>query len=156
MISCICPALEKEGFVYLGTEESTVIYGDMRNGMKDYQTFSAAPQVNINAIYPESPERIWICADNGIGWLDGSGHYSELQDIPMNNSVDEMMVDYEGNLWFASSRQGVMKLVGNRFQDISRIAGLKNEVVNSTCIYQGDLYIGTDSGLRLLDADYRQ
>ncbi len=156
VISCICPALEKEGFVYLGTEESTVIYGDMRNGMKDYQTFSAAPQVNINAIYPESPERIWICADNGIGWLDGSGHYSELQDIPMNNSVDEMMVDYEGNLWFASSRQGVMKLVGNRFQDISRIAGLKNEVVNSTCIYQGDLYIGTDSGLRLLDADYRQ
>ena len=156
VISCICPAPEREGFVYLGTEESTVIYGDMQNGMKDYQTFLAAPQVNINAIYPESSERIWICADNGIGWLDGNGRYSELQDIPMNNSVDEMMVDYEGNLWFASSRQGVMKLVGNCFQDISRIAGLKNEVVNTTCVYQGDLYIGTDSGLRLLDAEYRQ
>lgn len=44
VISCICPAPEREGFVYLGTEESTVIYGDMQNGMKDYQTFLAAPQ----------------------------------------------------------------------------------------------------------------
>lgn len=156
VVSCICPVPDEEGFVYLGTEESTVIYGSMQNGMKDYRTFSAAPQVNINAIYPEEAERIWICADNGIGWLDGKGHYKELPDTPMNNSVDEMMVDYEGNRWFASSRQGVMKMVANRFQDISRIAGLQSEVVNSTCIYQGDLYIGTDAGLRLLDADYRQ
>lgn len=156
VISCICPVPDEDGFVYLGTEESTVIYGNMQDGMKNYRTLSVAPQININAIYPESSERLWICADNGIGYFDENGRYNELQDIPMNNSVDEMMVDYEGNRWFVSSRQGVMKLVSNRFTDISRIAGLRNEVVNSTCVYQGDLYIGTDSGLRLLDADYRQ
>lgn len=156
VISCICPVPDEAGFVYLGTEESTVIYGSMQDGMKNYRTLSVAPQVNINAIYPESPERLWVCADNGIGYFDENGRYNELQDILMNNSVDEMMVDYEGNRWFVSSRQGVMKLVSNRFTDISRIAGLRNEVVNSTCIYQGDLYIGTDSGLRLLDANYRQ
>ncbi|MBD5511291.1 MAG: HD domain-containing protein [Lachnospiraceae bacterium] len=156
VISCICPVPDEAGFVYLGTEESTVIYGDMRDGMENYQTLSVSPQSNINAIYPESSERLWICADNGIGYFDENGRYSELQDVPMDNSVDEMMVDYEGNRWFVSSRQGVMKLVGNRFTDISRIAGLKNEVVNSTCIYQGDLYIGTDSGLRLLDENYQQ
>lgn len=156
VISCICPVPDEAGFVYLGTEESTVIYGNMQDGMKNYRTLSVAPQVNINAIYPESPERLWVCADNGIGYFDENGRYNELQDILMNNSVDEMMVDYEGNRWFVSSRQGVMKLVSNRFTDISRIAGLRNEVVNSTCIYQGDLYIGTDSGLRLLDANYRQ
>lgn len=156
VISCICPVPDEDGFVYLGTEESTVIYGNMQDGMKNYRTLSAAPQININAIYPESPERLWVCADNGIGYFDENGRYNELQDIPMNNSVDEMMVDYEGNRWFVSSRQGVMKLVSNRFTDISRIAGLRNEVVNSTCVYQGDLYIGTDSGLRLLDANYRQ
>lgn len=156
VVSCICPIPDEEGFVYLGTEESKVIYGNMQNGMENYWTLSVAPQVNINAIYQESSERLWVCADNGIGYFDEYGRYNEMQDIPMNNSVDEMMVDYEGNRWFVSSRQGVMKLVSNRFTDISRIAGLKNEVVNSTCVYQGDLYIGTDSGLRLLDADYRQ
>lgn len=156
VISCICPVPDEAGFVYLGTEESAIIYGNMQNGMENYQTFSVSPQVNINAIYPETSDMLWVCADNGIGYFDKNRHYSELQDIPMNNSVDEMMVDYEGNRWFVSSRQGVMKLVSNRFTDISRIAGLKDEVVNSTCIYQGDLYIGTDSGLRLLDINYRQ
>jgi energy-coupling factor transport system substrate-specific component len=64
-----------------------------------------------------------------------------------------MMLDYEGNLWFASSRQGVMKIVDNRFTDISKLAGMSNQVVNTTCLYQEDLYIGTDNGLFVLDSD---
>ena len=71
----------------------------------------------------------------------------------MNNSIDDMMVDYEGNLWFASSRQGIMKIVPNRFRNISRDAGLSDMVVNTTCIYQNELYIGSDSGLSILDKE---
>lgn len=156
-VNCICPDPDVKGMVYLGTDESYVIYGSI-DGMRDSgsRLISVAPQVNINAIYPAPDGKIWICADNGIGYLDAERHYTELTNVPMNNSVDEMMLDYEGNLWFASSRQGVMKVVGSPFTNITEMAGLSAEVVNSTCIYQNDLYIGTDAGLRLLDESFMQ
>lgn len=154
-VSCICPDFEERGRVYLGTEESEIVRGNMADGMADYQVISVAPLVNINAISPADDGRIWICADNGIGYLDGTGAFVQLRKIPMNNSVDDMMVDYEGNLWFVSSRQGVMRIAVSRFTDISKLAGLDARVVNSTCLYQDKLYIGTDTGLCVLDANYR-
>ena len=43
--------------------------------------------------------KVWVCADNGIGVFDDDGFHI-LEDIPLNNSIEHMMVDYEGNLWF--------------------------------------------------------
>jgi energy-coupling factor transport system substrate-specific component len=62
-----------------------------------------------------------------------------------------MMTDYQGNLWFTSSRQGVMKIVRNRFLDIFEKYGLEPAVVNTTCKQLSQLYIGTDAGLIIID-----
>ena len=62
-----------------------------------------------------------------------------------------MMADYEGNVWFVSSRQGVMKIVPNQFEDLSFRYDLDKVVVNSTCISDDKLFIGTDSGLITVD-----
>lgn len=156
VVSCICPDPGEKGQVYLGTEESSVIRGNMLNGMKDYETFLVHPQVNINAIYPAPDGLVWLCADNGIGYLNTEKQYMELKNIPMNNSVDEMMMDSEENLWFVSSRQGVMKIVGSPFTNINLLGGLETSVVNTTCMYKEDLYIGADTGLYVLDQNYKQ
>lgn len=155
VISCICPDPEREGWVYLGTEGSDIIYGDLFGEMKEYEVIPVNPQVNINMIYSVGENRLWVCADNGIGVIEPDGEYSEVTNLPMNNSVDEMIMDYEGNLWFASSRQGVMKLAKNRFRNISEEAGLGEMVINTTCMFGGELYIGTDTGLYVLDEDNR-
>ena len=152
----ICPDPSEKGRVYLGMGDSTIVCGNMREGMKDKKFYSAAPQENINDIYLSQDGRIWICADNGVGYFDAEGQYTRLNNFPMNNSVDTMMVDFERNLWFTSSRQGVMKIVKSPFTDITRLAHLENAVVNTTCIYQGDLYIGTDTGLQLLGKNSEQ
>lgn len=149
-ISCICPIPGKKGCVYLGTWASEVISGSFGSGMEDREVLSVYPQVNINAIR-SLDGRVWVCADNGIGYIEADKTYTMLNNIEMNNSVDDMMRDYEGNLWFVSSRQGVMEITSNPFTDISRIAGLESMVVNSTCMFRGCLYIGTDTGLVILD-----
>ena len=74
-----------------------------------------------------------------------------LQHLPMNNSVCHMMTDYEGNAWFTSTRQGVMKLVPNQFSDLFERFGLPATVVNSTCMADGLLFLGADTGLTVLD-----
>ena len=153
-INCIYPDPNNPGYVYLGTDESDVIYGNIENAFKNSKVISVLPQVNINAINCIDGY-IWLCADNGIGFIDKNDKYTQLSNIKMNNSVDHMMVDYEGNLWFTSSRQGVLKLVECRFTDINKVAGLDSMVVNTTCIYDDDLYLGTDEGLYILDKNYK-
>ncbi len=152
-ISCICPDLEHPGFIYLGTEESDIFYGDITSGMENARKLSAAPEININRIV-KLGSQLWVCADNGIGFFDSKEHYVSLENIPMNNSVDDVIEDYEGNLWFASSRQGVMKISRNQFIDLFLAASLPPMVVNSTCLLNDELYIGTDSGLFCMDKNY--
>ena len=94
--------------------------------------------------------KIWICASNGIGVLE-DGKFHLLENLPMENSVGGMMVDYLGNLWFTSSRQGVMKIVPNQFADLFERYDLPQTVVNTTCVCEGKLFIGTDTGLMVLD-----
>ncbi len=151
-IYTVLPDPDRPGYVYLGTEDSKIIYGDITNGMANARSMSVKPQNTVKCIKIVTGY-IWICADNGIGYFDQSGKYVPLTDTPMTNSVDHMIVDYEGNLWFSSSRQGVMKIVENRFADVSAMADLDAMVVNTTCKYREDLYVGTDTGLVILNKD---
>ena len=50
----------------------------------------------------------------------------------------------------------MMKIVPNRFTDISRMADLPPLVVNSTCLRDDLLYIGADTGLTILDGDRKR
>ena len=98
---------------------------------------------------------IWLCAGNGSGRLDGE-HFQLLKNVPMDKSVGHVMTDHEGNLWFTSSRQCVMKIVPNRFLDISGRYALPEDVVNATCVQDGRLFIGTDaSGLIVVENGVR-
>ncbi len=152
--NCITPDPTTRGRVFIGTTESYVICGDIFNGMSDLRAYSTAPHSNINAVCPDNFNNagsFWVCTDSGVGMLSGLGFYTPYPDFPMNNSVENVMTDYEGNLWFVSSRQGVMKVVGCDFSNVSEKAGLDSSVVNTTCLYNNELYIGTDKGLIVLD-----
>ncbi len=94
--------------------------------------------------------KVWICSSYGIGVLTDDG-IRVLEDLPMNNSIGHVMRDYLGNLWFTSTRQGVMKVVPNQFSDLFERYGLSTQVVNSTCMSEGKLFVATDTGLIVLD-----
>ena len=94
--------------------------------------------------------KLWICASNGIGVMDDDG-FHELGNLPMLNSVGSVMTDYLGNLWFTSTRQGVMKVVPNQFSDLFERFSLPASVVNTTCLCEDKLFVGTDAGLTVLD-----
>ena len=154
LVKSIYPDPENNDFVYLGTEESSIVYGSLKDEMKNKKVLSVAPHTEVNMIRTIN-DQIWCCDDSGIGYFEGD-KFIPLDDVPMTNSVVEMMTDYEGNLWFCSSRQGLMKIVLNRFIDISKLAKLENMTVNSTLRYKDELYIATDSGLHILNAEYKE
>ncbi|MBQ9482345.1 MAG: HD domain-containing protein [Clostridia bacterium] len=151
----IYPDPDDPDFVYIGTRKSEIYYGNIKKRMADAVKSTVFTQVSktvVNCIKKVNG-RLWVCSDNGVGYVE-NGEFVQ-PDLPMTNSVDRMMEDYEGNLWFTSSRQGVMKIAASRFVNISQKANLETAVVNTTCKYKNDLYIGTDKkGLIILNEDY--
>ena len=152
-VHSIMPDPQHPGRLYVGTENSEVCYGNMQNnfptiGKKDISPLYSATTME----YVDG--QIWICAENGVGRLNSEG-FQTLKNVPMNNSIEHVMTDFEGNLWFVSSRQGLMKIVPNQFSDLYERYNLPEAVVNATCLYGDRLFIGTDSGLVVMDGNKR-
>ena len=154
-VTSIFPDPIEKGMFYFGTEEEVLYHGKFGDDKSKLVAIHTPSSGKIDWI-TYACDRIWICSKNQAGYLDVKKSYHPLTDVPMDNSIEMMTSDYQGNLWFASSRLGVMKVVTNNFFDVSEAAGLDEEVVNATCLYNDRLYIGTDNGLRVVDTSYRQ
>ena len=150
-ISCVFPDPIVPGYLYLGTENTELYYGSLGTGFRELEV-KGLEQISYIQAMEYIQGNIWICGGNGVGILDSQGFHL-LENVPINNSVEHIMEDYEGNLWLTSNRQGVMKIVANQFTDLYEEFGLSEEVVNTTCIYNDLLFFGTDAGLRVLDKD---
>ena len=148
-ITSVYPDPKVPGKVYYGTENSGIYHFDIKAGIETAEHIDIDPLYSVNWMQMVD-DCLWICTRGGIGMVDEDG-FHDLTYLPLNNSVDSMMQDYEGNLWFTSSRLGVMKLVTNRFTNIFAEYGLDETVVNTTCLLDGNMYIGTDTGLIVID-----
>jgi energy-coupling factor transport system substrate-specific component len=145
----IFPDPDREGIIYQEATDFLVHIVDSNNGYAELKTIDIAPLKYVKCMeYIDG--KIWICAGNGIGVLDND-EFSTVTNLPMNNNVCHVMTDYLGNLWFASTRQGVMKVVPNQFSNLSDWYGLSEMVVNSTCYLDDKLFVATDAGLIVLD-----
>ena len=149
---CICPDNENPGYVYLGTKVSEMYYGKLSDVFETEYEVDISPLNYINSINRIN-DGLWICADNGIGIYDGE-KYTNIDNVPLTNSIEKMMTDYQGNLWFTSSKQGVMKIVKSRFIDLNEQHDLEPTVVNATALYNGLLFIGSkDDGVTIIDEE---
>ncbi len=145
---------ENEGFVYLGTAEGTVCYGKFGDLLERMKKTNVSFDKGIVS-FTYACERIWVATNSSAGYLDVEKKFHELRNIPMHNAIEMIASDYQGNLWLASSRQGVMKIVTNNFIDLYELAGIEEEVVNTTCYYKNNLFVGTDSGLHVINSYYQ-
>ena len=107
----------------------------------------------INDIQLRANGRLMVATDNGVGYFDIQDTFHLIDKMQFNNSVDNIMVDYEDNIWFSSSRMGVAKLTYNSFRNIFAVAGIEPRVVNSVLKANGNTYVATDSGLLTLKGE---
>ncbi|WP_049962711.1 HD domain-containing phosphohydrolase [Ruminococcus sp. HUN007] len=151
-IHAVLPDSDRPGFYYIGNKGSALYYGRLQKGFKSEKMIMLNPLEYVNSI-EKVGDMIWICSDTGIGFLN-DGRFVPVKNTPMNTSVENMAVDYQKNLWFASSKQGIMKIVPNQFLDIFEKYGLPDDVVESDCVYDDKLWIaGKTEGLKVLSTD---
>ncbi|MDR1648845.1 MAG: response regulator [Synergistaceae bacterium] len=140
----------EDGSVYLGAYGGNVFVRDPASG--EYTTLSAGEINSINGFYEDRGGRIWVYADNGIGYFE-DGRFNSLDGALVSNSMENMMEDYEGNYWFASSRSGVLLLSRAKLKNMFFAYGLPDRTVNAVIKYHGDLYVGTDNGMLIIGPD---
>ncbi len=153
-VSCVYPDPDSTGEVYLATLGSVIYHGRLDAPVPELERISIPELTRFNVLN-KAEGRLWVGADNGIAWLDGEGQAHVLDHVPLNSTVHGILCDGEGDLWFASTRQGLMKLAPNIFIDISGSSDMGERVVNSTWKKDGLLYAATDTGLVVLDESGR-
>jgi signal transduction histidine kinase/DNA-binding NarL/FixJ family response regulator/sugar lactone lactonase YvrE/uncharacterized membrane protein len=89
---------------------------------------------------------LYIACENGIGFVSTGGMFQNLTFEDFSSAISDVLIDKQGNIWFTSSKQGVMKLSANPFTNLFQRAGIESSAVNSILIHDDVVYVGTDTG----------
>lgn len=153
-ISTIAVDPKHEDMVYLGTEKGELYYGAFGDDVSKLKKIDVEPLDNVHWMSYDCG-RLWISSSSQLGYLDDFGVFRLMEHLPVDSGIEMTTSDYQGNLWLASSTQGAMKIVTNNFVDLTEKLGLAGDVVNVTHLYNNNLYIGTDGGLKIINAKGR-
>lgn len=158
------PRLENTYYTCVSAVGGQLLVGTSENYVEEFRIFKnmsvtsrrmeLGDFINIRDIKACSDGRLWVCADNGVGYLkednDNSWNFYTQHFDGFDASIFDIHEDYEGNIWFASQRCGVMKLAKGRFLDLFSLSGIDAVSVNAVCEYKGNYYCGTDNGLVII------
>ena len=151
-----CCAFARDGSLMVGTSLNHIYTFDIENdGLKQLMVMTCAGVNSINDLNYLPDGTLFITADNGVSYVDPNG-YHKLNTNDFNNSIDNMLYDYQGNLWFTSSRLGLLRLAKSPFKDVYGAIGMDRRVVNAIVFWQDCYYIGTDKGLDIVDKNCRR
>ena len=117
------------------------------------ETLSSGGLTYINALrFDNGYGGYFVCAENGMGFWDaGSNKVACLTKEGFDSSVFDACVDLQGNIWFASNKQGMLRFSWNPFDNIFKKAGMDGGVTNALLISGNTLYAGTDDGVSAMD-----
>lgn len=135
----------------IGTADNKVMVYSMEHNILDLiHTVSIKDIEHINSFYISDNHEIFICSDTGVAVMNNDYAYKKINTNNFTSSIDNMLIDYQGNLWFSSSRLGLLEMCQSPFMELFLGIG-ENAVVNSTEKWQGQLFCGTDEGLVIID-----
>lgn len=148
-----------DGIIYASTENSQIRKFKIQ---KNYDAYNVIPVDfgneiscpdlrHINSLYFYD-DVLFVAADNGIGYFFNN-NFEKIETGSFNNSVDNVLIDFQENLWFTSSRLGLLKMCKSQFSEIYLSAGFQEVVVNSIASFEGNLYFATDEGLSAVDSE---
>ena len=147
-------AAKAEDAVYVGTSTSLVEkYSVVEDKLIKTSQLELKPSEYCNRLrYDKANGGLFYCCENGLGFIDcASGRSFDMTSDDYNGAVSDVCVDDQNNVWFASSKQGLMKYSKTPFRNLFSKVRLPASAVNAVMKENDTLYIGSDSGLFVMD-----
>lgn len=154
-----CMGSDNSHNIYIGTSDKYIYRLDLKDGEYTDDSFSLTEYATgnistFNAVCEGADGNIWAAALNGVGYIDEDGDWHEIA-AEHTSAANALAFDYEGNVWIASSSYGVIQLIDGLYYDPNEKAGLSETSINVVkAASDGNYYIGTDTGLIILDKDF--
>ena len=146
-----CVSFSPDGTLMVGTTVNHIYSYDISGGsFKQLKITECEDVKSINNLSYQSDGTLFISTDNGVSYIDREG-YHRINTNDFDNSIDNMLCDYQGNLWFTSSRLGLLRMAKSPFKDVYGSIGMERRVVNAIVFWQNCYYIGTDNGLDIVN-----
>ncbi len=145
--------------LYAGTSGST-IYELEING----DEFIQGTRIRLNGIkyvnklvYHPQYKGLLVCGETGMGFVDlKTKKLTNLAKENFEGSVSDVCVDEQGDIWFVSNKYGILKYSRSPFRNILNKAKVDTGVVNALLIHDNKLFIGSDTGLTIIElSDYK-
>ncbi len=105
--------------------------------------------VSVLSIVEDKSHSIWLATNNGAmrvseNQLTVYNKHNGLTD----NTINKVLADAEGNVWFATDGRGLFRYSGTQFTVLDESMGLPSAQVMGIASMYGHLYLGTyDAGL---------
>ncbi|MDE5858930.1 MAG: HD domain-containing protein [Oscillospiraceae bacterium] len=153
-----CTAADDNGNIVLATSENEVAVLKFTSE-KDYEvTYYNTGEVSTHNRVKADGSHILVSGLKGFAVIntdeDPTECVREFGERYKAMSVNCAEVDYENNIWLASSSYGVIKYTQGCFGTHNETAGLDDVTVNTVAVSEGYSYIGTDTGLIICNANW--
>ncbi len=144
---------EEEGNYIVGNSANVTGRIYIKDGMTDLMSKHLAGKLTYfnDILYSKTFKGYFVACENGLGFISDTGVVTDLSTSDFNTSIVDIFVDYQGNVWFASNKQGIKKFSWNPFEDIFSKADIEGEVVNAVMVKDNMMYAATGSGLFTVD-----
>ena len=159
-VEIYCAATDKIGRVYLGTSGDVMARlsfpGDSLE-LDDIEIeYIETPHVSThNSILATDGGWIIVCGNVGACAMDSEGIEHPLSAEDGASAVNSGCVDYEGNIWLASTSSGILKYTRGYFDSPNKKAGLTDVAINAIVRQEGCFYLGTNTGLMIFDENWQ-
>ena len=150
-----------EDKLYLGSSENmyaevTLLDEELDKGSFD-TTYHFTDTISThNNIRITQDGHLIISGLTGLYIKYADGTVLQFDETNQAYSVNEAIIDYEGDIWLASSSTGVTKYAKGYFYNNNAHAGLENITINTISKAHDMYYIGSDERLYICDADWNQ
>ena len=146
--------VEDDGTILLGADDGVILTATIEGRkikLLDSKAYEGLD--SIHDIIRNSQGILFIASDSAVGYQLDDGSVTIINTEDFNNGISTAFEDYQGNMWFTSSRCGLLELSASSFLNMYEVCDVERTVTNTVVMWNGLMYVGTDTGLDVLDID---
>ena len=157
VISCLTS--DRANNIYLGTNGSALAKvacsGQRLDGTAfTVQTYEVTDAANQNRIGVTAEGDILVSGQQGFAWVTADGTQRDSHSGTSTDAVNCAALDSEGNVWLASSNEGLIRYSPGCFASPNLAEGLTDMDINAVTAAGGRYYAAVNQGLLAFDSDW--
>ncbi len=112
-------------------------------GMEDV-LFVGSGALSTGQMLEDSKGGIWLATASGVAYLPAHSNrflFYPGKDGPLSRPINNILEDKEGNIWFSSTADGLIKLSQSKFISYSMRDGLNDNRIAAVCALDNNSYL---------------